>query len=124
MESKVTNFLPFLQQSSRFPKKMDIHQELQLYLETPGESADINPLYWWKTNSLNYPRLSEVAKKVLAIPATSAASERIFSTARLVMPWNRTRLAPDTMRAIMCLRNWLNIDLDEEDIDEEDYNIY
>jgi hAT family C-terminal dimerisation region len=59
---------------------MDIDQELELYLRTPGESADINPLYWWKTSSSNYPKLSEVAKKVLAIPATSAASENFFNS--------------------------------------------
>ena len=57
----------------------------------------------------------------MAIPATSAASERAFSGARLAMPWNRTRLAGSTLRAIMCLRNWfiLTDGLSEEDKEEE-----
>ena len=32
------------------------------------------------------------------------------------MPWNRTRLAGETLRAIMCLRSWLEIKDEEYDI--------
>ncbi len=71
-----------------------------------------------------YPKLSKVAQRVLAIPATSAASEREFSKARIVMPWYRCRLSPSTLQALMCLRDWLAIDVSEETlelIDEESF---
>ena len=64
-----------------------------------------------------------MAQDILAIPATSASSERVFSGGRLVMPFNRTRLDSETMRALMCLRHWmglveieqrLNLDDDEQ----------
>ena len=59
--------------------------------------------------------------KVLAVPATSASSERIFSKARLVMPWNRCRLASESLRAIMCLRDWTNLHDAEVFLNDEEY---
>jgi hypothetical protein len=76
-------------------------------------------MLWWKANTLRYPKLAEVARQLLAIHATSAASERMFSKARLVMPWNRCKLHASTLQSIMCLRDWLNIRVDDEDMDEE-----
>ena len=37
-----------------------------------------NPLTWWKMRAMQYVHLSELAKKILCIPATSAPSERVF----------------------------------------------
>ncbi len=109
-----------IQNNSR--SSFTISQEFEKYLTSGRESNSfLQPLEWWKANSYVYPKLAKVARKVLAIPATSAASERIFSRARLVMPWNRSRLNPSTMRAIMCLRDWLNIipcEVDEIDLDK------
>jgi hypothetical protein len=61
--------------------------------------------------------LKKVAKIVLGIPATSAASERVFSIARLAMPWNRCALAAPTLQAIMCFRSWFH--LNDEPFDKE-----
>jgi hypothetical protein len=83
--------------------------ELKLYLGSICAIPTVNPLDWWRCNTDMFPKLSKIARFVLAIPATSAASERVFSRARLVMPWNRCRLSPSTLRAIMCLRDWLQV---------------
>ena len=53
-----------------------------------------NPLLWWKRNSILYPNLAALARKYLAIQATSASSERIFSRASLIISNLRTRLDP------------------------------
>ncbi len=37
------------------------------------------PINWWKLVARRYPVLSNIALKVLSIPATSAASERNWS---------------------------------------------
>lgn len=41
--------------------------------------CDTDPLIWWKDHQQKFPLLFKVAKKVLEIPAQSAASERFFS---------------------------------------------
>ncbi|CAM4671491.1 unnamed protein product [Leuciscus chuanchicus] len=54
--------------------------ELHSYLNCPPADSECDPLMWWKTHEVNFPRISRLAKKYLCIPATSAASERLFST--------------------------------------------
>ena len=41
---------------------------------------DTSVLDWWKGHESILPILSKVAKKVLTVPASSAKSERVFST--------------------------------------------
>jgi len=45
-------------------------------------------LEWWKANHAGFPHLSVLARRVLAIPATSAPSERLFSTAGNIYIYN------------------------------------
>lgn len=40
-----------------------------------------DPLPWWKKQERRFPLVAALARKVLAIPATSAQSERLFSAA-------------------------------------------
>ena len=39
------------------------------------------PLEWWKKHHITYPNVWQLAQSILAIPATSAPSERVFSAA-------------------------------------------
>lgn len=43
--------------------------------------------------------------------ATSAPSERIFSQARAMVPWNRSRLSSQTMSRLMLMKSWTGADL-------------
>ena len=63
------------------------------------------PLAYWELNSSNYPILAILARRYLAIPATSASSERFFSQGALVINKLRNRLNKDTFNIIMCLRS-------------------
>lgn len=56
-----------------------------------------NPLVWWKNNDKAYPHLAVLARRILCIPATSASSERVFSTAGATVTNERSRLAPENV---------------------------
>lgn len=58
-------------------------------------------LAWWCTQQETYPRLSMLARVILALPATSASSERIFSTAGLMVNAKRSSLAPSAVDKIV-----------------------
>ena len=62
-------------------RRQQIEDEVRQYKTEPCISPESNPLDWWKCHELKYPNLAKLAKCVLAIPATSVPSERIFSTA-------------------------------------------
>ena len=66
--------------------------------ESTGEDA----FSWWCRHQFEYPTLATLAKKYLAIPASSAASERVFLAA-----WNVTKkgnkLGDDTVNALVFL---------------------
>jgi len=77
----------------------NIRREVQLYkdargmmLRDPTTRIIGNPLEWWRVNNNTYPHLSKLALKYLSIPATSAPSERVFSTAGLTIAKERARL--------------------------------
>ena len=45
--------------------------ELASYLSAPSALEGEDPLAWWKTNAAVYPKLSKLARNILAIPGTS-----------------------------------------------------
>lgn len=79
----------------------DIQKEIKIYrsLETLDRNED--PLNWWKGHKEKLFHLSKLAKKYLAIPATSVASERHFSAAGRTLSKIRNRLLPQTTDALL-----------------------
>jgi hypothetical protein len=76
--------------------------EFDKYLATTvPEQCEVLP--WWKNNGSSFPRVANMAKKYLAIPATSAASERLFSaTGRLINKF-RSSLLPERVESLAFL---------------------
>ena len=64
-------------------------------------SAVENRLSFWKKQ--HESRLQHPAKRIVCIPATSAASKRSLSAAGHVIEARRSRLNPDTVDAIIFL---------------------
>jgi hypothetical protein len=64
-----------------------------------------NPLDWWRSNSVNYPAVAKAARMILAIPATSAPCERLFSHAGLTISNDRARLTPDVASDLIFLHD-------------------
>lgn len=66
-----------------------------------------NPLLWWKSMVHKLPLLGRRAQKVLAIMATSAPSERVFSAAGNVVTKNRARMSADIVADLILLKQSL-----------------
>jgi len=86
-----------------------IEAELRQFLQEKRVARSECPLEWWKQNSWRFKTLSRLAKLHLAIPAASAASERVFSVAGLTV--NRLRCALSTEHVNMLVTMHCNTDL-------------
>ena len=69
-------------------------EELARYkpLQVPAKHS--TPLIIWRENAVEFPLLSEVARWVLCISASSAQSERDFSSVGRTIIDARARLSP------------------------------
>ncbi|XP_071344173.1 E3 SUMO-protein ligase ZBED1-like [Trachinotus anak] len=80
-----------------------VESELERYLRCPDADSGSEPLDWWRLNEHNFPRLSQLAKKYLCIPATSTPSERIFSTGGNIVTCTRAALKPEKVNQLVFL---------------------
>ena len=65
---------------------------------------DEDPLQWWRKRAILYSSLVPLAKKYMSIPATSVASERLFSTAGDVVTASRSLLSPEHVDQILFIK--------------------
>jgi len=55
--------------------------EAEAYLEMQKAPQTVDVLQWWASHKSVYPNLARMAQQFLAVPATSASCERVFSLA-------------------------------------------
>lgn len=87
----------------------NVLEEISEYELERTQPADCDPtsVYAYYDNRFRrWSRLATVARDVLSIPATSAASEREFSARKYVFGIARMSLKPKTVEALVCLRSW------------------
>jgi len=65
----------------------------------------MDPLEFWRLNKDKYPILAYLACRYLAILATSAPSESIFSQGSDLITKKRNRLGKDSINYILSLKN-------------------
>lgn len=109
------------------PTSSKSQEEIELYIKTETcIDLEEDILTWWKSHSDNFPVLSKLAQKYLGnesnnifvyiynamillsitgIPATSASSERNFSTAGRVLEERRTSLKTENVDALLFLNS-------------------
>ncbi|KAG7548602.1 Ribonuclease H-like superfamily [Arabidopsis suecica] len=92
----------------------DSCNELKMYLTEQTEARIENKLgfpydvlSWWRRNCPKFPILSEFARDVLAIQASSVASESAFSTSGRVLDPYRSSLTPYMVEVLICTQQWL-----------------
>ena len=81
------------------------------YLAEETERMHTNVLDYWKYKQSKWPNLALMAKDILAVTASSASSERSFSSGRDMIGISRHRLLPDTVEACICIRSWLRANI-------------
>jgi hypothetical protein len=85
-----------------------------------GDMRNVDPLTWWRSAASELPILAGFARRYLAAPATTAASERLFSLAGVVVNPARTRLGPDRVNELVVTRAYYIKTLrDEQDKADE-----
>ena len=62
-----------------------LEQEMRRYEASGNPGRNVDVLDFWKQNQDVFPLLAKMARIVLAIPASSAKSEHVFSTGGLIV---------------------------------------
>lgn len=95
--------------SSTIARKNDLEQYLEEGLEilNAGEVFTYDVLEWWRRNGPKFSILAKMAQDILAIPASSVASESAFSQARRILSDTRSSLNSETVEALTCTKDWL-----------------
>jgi hypothetical protein len=89
------------------PNMVQNKDEIDKYLDdsiTPIVDDNLDIYQWWNDHKHKFPILSRLARMFLAIPATSVASERLFSDAGNNITIKRTSLSTNIVKKLMFLR--------------------
>ena len=97
--------------------RIQCESELKLFLLEEGiKLVDPNDkkkysdcLKWWENNEHRYPAIAPLAKIFLAIPASSAPSERVWSRGSRVLTMKRSNMTQELSSGIMFVKE--NMDL-------------
>ena len=84
--------MKYRQPIDNFQLTSTFERECQLYESSRDANKTCDRLLWWKVNVKSFPVLSKMEKYILAIPASSATSERIFSAGGLTVSHLRCTL--------------------------------
>ena len=81
-----------------------IRKEMKRYEEFTTPPKGVSVLAWWKRHKDILPILSTLARAVLAVPASSAKSERVFSTGANVVTKKRSRMLPPKVEQTIIIK--------------------
>lgn len=104
-----------------------VQNELEEFFGLPAQDfLSCNPVQWWYSNRHRFPNLYYMARDILSIPGmnssffilstvltlvlslgSAVAVERIFSGGRNTISLRRASLKPDTIRALMLIKQRL-----------------
>jgi hypothetical protein len=76
----------------------------------------VEVLLWWKAHCVEFLVLSLMARDYLAVQSTSVACEQAFSVAGNTITKTRNRLQPETARASLCAKSWIENGIGEKNV--------
>ena len=86
---------------------LHIYLEEGIYICKEELDDDFNALDCWKTNNMKFCILSNMARDILSIPITTVASKSAFSAGGRVLDQYRSSLKPQTIEALISIRDWV-----------------
>ncbi|KAL2922100.1 putative AC transposase, partial [Bienertia sinuspersici] len=89
--------------SSSSSSNIGVGEYLTYQFET---EENFHIIEWWKNHSSKFPVLARIVKDILAIPASTIASESAFSAGRRVLDEKRSRLSSESIEMCVCKKDW------------------
>ena len=77
--------------SLRRQERQALKRQLSSYMHGANIEKDADPLEWWREHRHEFHHMLPLVKKYLAVPASTADAERIFSLAKAFLADNRQR---------------------------------
>jgi len=87
--------------------KSELEEYLTEALDDTGLDEEFDILSWWKFKVPKYPVLSRLTRDILAVPASTVASESTFSTSGRTLSAVRNSLNDESIEALICAQDWL-----------------
>ena len=84
--------------------KENIIKEVDKYLGDAPAEKTMDILDFWRINEGKHPMLARLARQVLAIPASSGTSERVFLNAGNICTVRRTNLSISKMEQLVFMK--------------------
>jgi len=110
------------------PPPTPLTTELERWFREPCIPVNTTPeklTVYMQSKIYDFPIITLMARDYMAIPATSAPSERVFSEAGNLITKKRGKISSENVRYVLCLRSWgilVNDDNEEEIIIDIDGN--
>ncbi|KAJ1700845.1 hypothetical protein LUZ63_000624 [Rhynchospora breviuscula] len=95
------------------PVKSELEQYLTEPLDDTALEVEFDILAWWKLKAPKYPVLSRLTRDILAVPASTVASESTFSTSGRALSTVRSSLNDESIEALICAQDWLRAKVTE-----------
>ena len=76
------------------------NDEVDRYIRSEFRDIPLDINEFWKQHQKAFPKLAQLAKKLLSLPASTAANERSFSNLRYLLTEQRENLSASTISSI------------------------
>lgn len=86
------------------PATLSEKSEIDEYMNEQRCPSKTNPLRFWECNANRFKVLSKIARKYLAVPASSAGAERVFSVSGWLGRARRSSLTPKNVSRLLMIR--------------------
>ncbi|KAL3629681.1 hypothetical protein CASFOL_026903 [Castilleja foliolosa] len=110
----LTDFDVYIMETNSQLEKSELDQYLEESLLPRVHEFDV--IGWWKVNRMKYPTLSKMARDILSIPVCTVSASSVFDTVRKEMESYRCTLRPETVEAVICAKDWLQMETSPPDV--------